>query len=101
MDTVCAVIHEALRARVASVDPVNLAYGTNTSLLELVALVEAELGHRVERCFTDARVGDVRASQADGSRVRALFPDVRPVSLEAGLESTMRWFRTERARGVT
>ena len=96
VDTVCAVIDDALRRQVFSLDPVNLAYGTNTTLLELIALMEHQLGHHVEKSFTSPRVGDVRASQADNSRVRELFPDVQPVSLEQGLAATLEWFTNER-----
>ncbi len=96
VDTVCAVIHDALVRRVASTDPVNLAYGTNTTLLELVALLEEMLGHPVDREFVAPRVGDVRASQADGSRLLGLFPDVGPVGLGEGLAATLAWFRAER-----
>lgn len=95
VDTVCAVIHDALRRQVYSPDPVNLAYGTNTTLLELVELMEHQLGHRLEKDFTAPRVGDVRASQADNSRVRELFPGVEPVSLEQGLAATLEWFKSQ------
>lgn len=98
VDTVCAVIHDALVRQVHSPDPVNLAYGTNTTLLELIALMEGQLGREVTRDFVDPRVGDVRASQADSSKVRELFPAVTPVSLEPGLASTIEWFRAEMGR---
>ena len=100
VDTVCSVIHQAVTGNVHSLDPVNLAYGTSTTLLDLVGLVEEQLGRPVEREFSAPRVGDVMASQADNSRVRELFPAVRPVSLEAGLESTIRWFQNEQTRGI-
>lgn len=93
VDTVCSAIYHAAINQVTSNDPVNLAYGTNTSLLELIALIERELGVGLETAHTKARVGDVKASQADGIRIRELFPDVSPVSLEDGLRSTVAWFR--------
>lgn len=98
VDTVCAVIHDALVRQVYSPDPVNLAYGTNTTLLELIALMEGQLGREVQRRFVDPRVGDVKASQADSSRIRELFPAVTPVSLESGFASTLEWFRAEIGR---
>ena len=100
VDTVCAVIHDSLVRQVSSPDPVNLAYGTNTTLLELIALMEEQLGHPVAREFVAPRVGDVRASQADSSRVRGLFPDVQPVGLEQGLTATIDWFHSERERNA-
>jgi UDP-glucose 4-epimerase len=91
--TVCAVLADAVSRRVTSAAPVNLAFGSRVSLLDLVAELEGVLGHRLERRHTDSRPGDVRASQADDSRLRALFPDVRPVPLRQGLEETVAWFR--------
>lgn len=97
VDTVCAVIHEAVTRQVYSPDPVNLAYGTNTTLLALLVEIEGQLGHPVSGEHTDPRTGDVRASQGDNSRVRDLFPSVTPVELSAGVAATIEWFR--RARG--
>ena len=99
VDTVCAVICRAIIGQVHSVDPVNLAYGTNTSLLELVQMIEEGLGRPVEREFTAARVGDVKASQADNSRVRELFPAVDPAPLRDGLAATITWFKSEMGDG--
>lgn len=97
VDTVCAVIHQAVAEQIYSRDPVNLAYGTNTTLLALLDEMEEQLGHPVAREHTDPRAGDVRASQADNSRVRELFPEVVPVSLTEGLASTISWFNQMRS----
>ncbi|MFI6849245.1 NAD-dependent epimerase/dehydratase family protein [Kitasatospora sp. NBC_00085] len=91
--TVTQVISEAVVRRVVHADPVNLAFGTRTSLLELVGELESVLGRPVEVTHTDPRPGDVRDSQADNSRLRGLFPNVRPVPLREGLERTAEWFR--------
>lgn len=90
--SVCAVLHSAVERRVVDPNPVNLAYGTNTSLVELIDLLRSktELPLRVEN--VEPRTGDVRASQADGVRIRELFPDLEPVSLEEGLDKTVSWF---------
>jgi len=91
--TVSSVLADAVTRRVTSTGPVNLAFGSRVSLLELIVELETVLGHRVEVRHLDPRPGDVRASQADDSRLRALFPDVRPVPLRQGLEETVAWFR--------
>jgi UDP-glucose 4-epimerase len=98
VDTVCEVIAEAVERRVTSPMPVNLAFGSRVTLLELIGLLEQVLGAPLEVEHVPARVGDVRDSQADETRLRALFPDVQPVSLEDGLRATVAWFRTESAR---
>jgi UDP-glucose 4-epimerase len=90
--SVVGVLVDALVRRVTFDGPVNLAFGTRVSLLELVDLLEEVLGRPLERCHTDPRPGDVRDSQADQSRLLDLFPGVVPVALEDGLRATVRWF---------
>ena len=94
VDTVAAVITDAVVRKVSSPEPVNLAFGSRTNLLEVISLIEAELGHELERRHLDPRVGDVPHSQAANDRLVALFPDVDPVGLEEGLRRTIAWFRT-------
>lgn len=94
VDTVCAVITEAVKNKTFSEYPVNLAYGTNTTLLELLDQMEFQLGFPIAREHIAPRTGDVRASQADGIRIKELFPNVQPVPLEDGLATTIKWFRS-------
>lgn len=93
VDTVCEVIGRAIAGKVFSPSPINLAFSTNTTLLELIGDLEAAIGHELERNHTDPRIGDVRASQADSSRVLDMFPAVSPVPLTAGLDATLAWYR--------
>ncbi|MEO6122771.1 MAG: NAD-dependent epimerase/dehydratase family protein [Ilumatobacteraceae bacterium] len=92
--TLTAVLAEAVTRQVTSVDPVNLAFGTRVSLLDAVAELETILGHELPRQHTDNRIGDVPHSQADNSRLLALFPGLRPVAFEDGLRATVGWMRT-------
>ena len=94
VDTVCSVIGDAVLRGVSSPEPVNLAFGSRTTLLEVVALLEELLGHPVARTHTDPRAGDVPHSQAANDRLLALFPDVVPVGLRDGLAATIDWFST-------
>jgi len=90
--TVAAVISDAIGRTVAAPTPVNLAFGTRVSLLELVERMERVLGTRIARQHVDPRSGDVRDSQADQTALRGLFPDVEAVSLDEGLRATADWF---------
>lgn len=92
VDTVTEVLSKAARDRITSVDPVNLAFGTRFSLLEVIAFIEATLGRNVAVDHVAPRAGDVRDSQADSSRLLRLFPDVVPVELERGIQATAAWF---------
>jgi UDP-glucose 4-epimerase len=92
--TVARVLAEAVAGRVTSDIAVNLAFGSRTTLNGLLGRVEGLLGHPVSREHLPPREGDVRHSQADNARLRALFPDVTPVSLDEGLSATVDWFRS-------
>jgi UDP-glucose 4-epimerase len=94
VDTVAGVITEAVDRRVASPRPVNLAFGSRVSLLEVVSLLEELLDRELELEFQPTRPGDVKDTQADQSKLRGLFPDVQPVDLETGLRATVDWFRS-------
>ncbi|MFG3689955.1 NAD-dependent epimerase/dehydratase family protein [Micromonospora sp. NPDC047740] len=89
--TVAQVLVAAVTRRVSVPDVINLAFGTRTSLLELITELEEVLGRKVEVTHDQARPGDVRDSQADGSTLRSLFPDIQPVPLRAGIEATVTW----------
>jgi UDP-glucose 4-epimerase len=91
--TVTEVITQALVGRVASPDPVNLAFGTRTTLLGLIAKIEQQLDQPLPRQHVEPRRSDVRDSQASQERLRSLFPSVAPVSLDDGLAQTLAWFR--------
>jgi UDP-glucose 4-epimerase len=92
VETVCSALFDSVARKVESRHPVNLAFGTNTSLLSLIEEIEKTLGVEVKRTHVDTRVGDVRASQSDGKRIRELFPSVAPVPLQRGLAETVEWF---------
>jgi UDP-glucose 4-epimerase len=91
VDTVVDTIIDAVARRVASPDPVNLAFGSRISLLELIATLEQVMQRRLPVELTDPRPGDVRDSQADTARLRTLFPDITPVALGDGLRATAAW----------
>ena len=91
--TVTSVLADAVLRQVTSPVPVNLAFGTRVSIVELAERVATATGVRPEVCHGPARPGDVPDSQADSARLQALFPDVRPVSLDEGLSETVAWFR--------
>lgn len=97
--TVVAVLLDALRRRVTHPSPVNLAFGSRISLLELVTALEVLLDRSLTAAHSEPRPGDVAHSQADQSLLRSLFPDVHPVGFAEGLERTVRWFNDPGAVG--
>ena len=91
--TVVNVLAEAVLGRVASPEPVNLAFGTRIPIVDLAQRVADTVGVPVDIRHGPPRPGDVRDSQADSSRLHELFPDVAPVALDEGLQRTVAWFQ--------
>ena len=99
VDTVTAVIDDALARSVVHPEPVNLAYGTRTDLITLIVMLEDVVGHPLAREHGPRRVGDVDHSRADDTRLRSLFPDVHPVAMSEALRATVAWYEQELAGG--
>ena len=79
----------------------NIARGKPASLFELLAILAAEVGVPATPEHVDPRVGDVRHSQADNSRLLDLLPEVEPVRFVDGLTATVEWMRSEIERAET
>ena len=91
--SVVEVVADAVRRTVVHPTPVNVAFGSRVSLLELIEELEAVVGHRLERHHGPPRPGDARDSQADTTVLRSLVPAVERVPLRDGLRATVDWFR--------
>jgi UDP-glucose 4-epimerase len=91
--TVVRVLADAVVRRVVATAPVNLAFGTRVSLLELCRLLATVLDNELSIEYRPPRPGDVQHSQAANERLLDMFPHVAPVPLETGLRETVAWFR--------
>lgn len=96
VDTVVAVIVDAIVRRVSHLEPLNLAFGQKITLLEVISELEVILNRNLAINFQAWRPGDVARSQADSSALRRLFPDVVPFDFSAGLRETAQWFTSSR-----
>jgi UDP-glucose 4-epimerase len=70
----------------------NLACGRRTSLLELVARINALLGTDIRPVHEAPRPGDVRHSQADISAAKADFGYAPHVGIDEGLRRCRDWY---------
>jgi UDP-glucose 4-epimerase len=98
VETLCAIIDEAIQNQVTSSSPVNLAFGTRTTLVDVVSEIESILGRPIARVHSEPRVGDVRHSQADNALLRSLFPSIVPIELRTGLERTIEWTQAQQSQ---
>lgn len=94
VDSVTSVLARAITSRLAHPEPVNLAFGTRTSLLELITELESILGRPLSREHVEPRAGDVAHSQADSTMLRELFPDIEPIALAPAVRKTVEWFQS-------
>lgn len=99
--SVTAVLVDAVRRGVTADGPVNLAFGSRRSVNAVVAELGDMLGEELAVRHTDPRPGDVRDSEGDDTRLRALFPDAAPAAFRDGLKATVEWFRTGEVRHPT
>jgi UDP-glucose 4-epimerase len=71
----------------------NVACGRQTSLLELVAHLNALLGTQIAPSFTASRPGDVKHSLADIHRARGDLGYEPTTDVAAGLRETLAWWQ--------
>ncbi|MFI7603256.1 NAD-dependent epimerase/dehydratase family protein [Actinoplanes sp. NPDC049681] len=91
--SVVKVLADAATRRVSAATPVNLAFGSRISLLEIKDRLEVLLDRTLDVSFEPTRQGDVRDSQAASRVLLDLFPDCDPVPFEDGLELTLKWYQ--------
>lgn len=91
VETVCEALATAAMEKIASQSPVNLAFGSRVSLLEVVKLLEENLGRKLAVEHTDPRPGDVRDSKADDTLFKSFFPQIEATPLRDGLRQTVEW----------
>jgi nucleoside-diphosphate-sugar epimerase len=71
----------------------NVAWGNRISIKELALLIARILGKDIEPKHEPARAGDVRDSQADSSRAKAMIGWEPKVTFEEGLRRTIAWYQ--------
>jgi UDP-glucose 4-epimerase len=72
----------------------NAADGRQTNLLQLIRLLNAQLGIDIQPDHQPARIGDVRESLADISQARAVLGYEPQVDFEAGLRQSIEYYRS-------
>jgi UDP-glucuronate 4-epimerase len=70
----------------------NIGGGSPAPLLDMIDMLERLLGREAEKVFLPMQPGDVRATFADVSRLRALTGYAPHTPLERGLEAFVAWY---------
>lgn len=92
VDSVTDIRARAAVGKLSSDMPVNPAFGSRRTLLDVISELEAILGRQLPVEHLPARVGDVRDSQAGNDRLRALFAGAEPAEFSEGLRAAVEWF---------
>lgn len=72
----------------------NIADGRQTNLLQLIRLLNEQLGIAIEPVHQPARVGDVRESLADISQARGVLGYEPQVDFATGLRQSIEYYRS-------
>jgi nucleoside-diphosphate-sugar epimerase len=84
----------ACEAPKASGEVINVATGGRISLKQLFYAMRDVIGGNLEPVYAEPRQGDVRDSQADIQKAKALLGYEATVPFEEGLVRTIAWYRT-------
>ncbi len=73
----------------------NIGTGQETNLLDILAMLGAVTGRRVEPVFAEPRPGDIRRSFGDISRAKRVLGYRPDVHLSEGLRRTVQWLSAQ------
>ena len=76
---------------------INVATGSRITLKQLLTVMNRIVGSNLQPIYEEPCAGDVKDSQADISKAKALLGYEPTVLLEEGLERTLEWCRMESA----
>ena len=92
--TVCDVILSAINNQVCGPEVINLAYGNNISLNQVISRLKVDFPN-LDVINSPNRLGDVRNSQNNPSRIKSKFPEVIPVPFEIAFDETFNWLKNQ------
>jgi UDP-glucose 4-epimerase len=93
-DVVAAMV-DALQRPAAGVAVVNVGSGVGTSVLDVLATLEALTGAPLRRTFQPPRCGDIRHSRADTGRAKWVLGWEAARGFDAGMADTWAWYRQQ------
>ena len=91
--TVIKIITNCISNKVLHPEPVNLAYGNNISLNQVIDLLKNDFqGLKVKHL--PPRDGDVMHSKNDPKLIKSLYPNINVEKFETSLQETINWFKS-------
>ena len=90
--TVVNIILSCISKKILHPEPVNLAYGNNISLNQVLEIMKLNFPNLKVK-YLPPRKGDVLHSKNDPKLVKALYPDITLDKFEVSLQKTINWFK--------
>ena len=90
--TVVNIILSCISKKILHPEPVNLAYGNNISLNQVLEIMKLNFP-TLKVKYLPPRKGDVLHSKNDPKLIRALYPDITLDKFEVSLQKTIDWFK--------
>jgi len=97
VDTVVEIIESAINQKTTTQGAVNVAYGNNISLLNIIDMLKKYFPN-LNVNLQSPRTGDIQASQNDPKLLKSLFPNVLPTDFASGLDQTVNWLKDNGAQ---
>jgi UDP-glucose 4-epimerase len=90
--TVINIILSCMSKKILHPEPVNLAYGNNISLNQVLEIMKLNFPTLKVR-YLPPRKGDVLHSKNDPKLIKNLYPDITLDKFEVSLQKTIDWFK--------
>ena len=90
--TVVNIILSCISKKILHPEPVNLAYGNNISLNQVLELMKLNFP-TLKVKYLPPRKGDVLHSKNDPKLIKSLYPDIALDKFEVSLQKTIDWFK--------
>ena len=90
--TVVNIILSCISKKILHPEPVNLAYGNNISLNQVLEIMKLNFP-TLKVKYLPPRKGDVLHSKNDPTLIKALYPDITLDKFEVSLQKTIEWFK--------
>ena len=90
--TVVNIILSCISKKILHPEPVNLAYGNNISLNQVLEIMKLNFP-ALKVKYLPPRKGDVLHSKNDPTLIKALYPDITLDKFEVSLQKTIDWFK--------
>ena len=95
VETVVKIISSCISNKVLHPEPVNLAYGNNISLNQVITILKKSFPNLKVR-YSQSRRGDILHSKNDPKLINSLYPEISSKNFEDSLLETIEWFKSKK-----